>query len=223
MKRLLVLMLLLAFCALPEASFSQEQESGGFMEGDRRFYGGLTAGANFSEVIGDAYHGYHKLGLNAGALVYVKLAGPLSASLELIYSQKGTRGIRQVNSAYVGEFFEKYYIDLNYVEMPFQLHYLTNFRTHISAGVSYSRLLKSREDIVTDQPIYLNPDLYVFQKDDWAFIFGANYEFYDRWFIGLRYQKSFKPVRYWYNTPLGLGSGDQFNTYFTLRLTYLLR
>ena len=193
-----------------------------FKREDRNFYGGFTIGANFCEVIGDAYHGYHKVGLNAGALVVGRISEEFGASLELLYSQKGSRGVREINSNYSGAMFEKYYLDLNYVEVPFQLHFFSGRRTIVGTGISYSRLLKSSESLSTDQPVYLNPKEHEFNKDDIAVVFSGGLGFFDHWMISLRYQYSLKPVREWDKVPVKLGSGNQTNTYFTVRLIYFI-
>src|ERR1043165_3946882 len=38
----------------------------------RAFYGGLVVGANFAQVDGDNYAGYHRIGINAGGIVYTR-------------------------------------------------------------------------------------------------------------------------------------------------------
>src|ERR1043165_9035546 len=58
----------------------------------RAFYGGLVVGANFAQVDGDNYAGYHRIGINAGGIVYTKFDEHLAASIEILYSQKGSHG-----------------------------------------------------------------------------------------------------------------------------------
>ena len=48
----------------PEYIFSDEDQ--------KTFYGGMSLGANISEVIGDAYHGFHKIGWSVGPEVVAK-------------------------------------------------------------------------------------------------------------------------------------------------------
>lgn len=192
-------------------------------EGEKRtFYGGISAGANFSALIGDVYNGYHKLGLNAGGVVYARISPVFGASAEILYSQKGCRGIREIYSQYNGDMLEKYSVDLNYVEAPVQLILLYDAKLNYGVGISYSRLMNSSESLQSDQPYNIDPSLYVFQRDDWAFLASVNYNFYKNWLVTFRYQQSFKPIREPYYVPLGLGTGKQYNTYFTLKLVRLL-
>ena len=188
---------------------------------DRTFYGGITAGTNFSALQGDVYAGYHKVGLNIGGTVYTRFLEIFTAGVEILYSQKGCRGVREINSNYVGQMFEKYYVNLNYVEMPLIVSIATPF-LRFDGGVSYSRLINSKEWIVSDQPYNIDNSLYRFRRDDWAYIGGATLQFKKQWAVGLRYQQSFRPIREPYYIPLGLGGGNQYNSYFTLRLTYLI-
>ncbi len=214
----IILFGILAFCYIEAAGQGRYSTFG--EEDNRTFYGGLTAGANISEVIGDAYHGYHKVGLNAGALVYAKFSARLGASIELLLSQKGSRGVRELYSSYVGNMFEKYYLDLNYVEVPLQLHFFPQEKIDIGAGASYSRLVNVKEDIATEQPVYINPDNHPFLKDDFAFVVGGSYRFWKNWMVSGRYQRSFTAIRNWDKVPLYLGSGNQYNIYFTFRVVY---
>src|SRR5207249_3932615 len=62
-----------------------------YEEVPRTFIGGLIVGCNFTQVDGDNYAGYHRAGLNAGGIVYANLGDHLAASLEILYSQKGSR------------------------------------------------------------------------------------------------------------------------------------
>jgi hypothetical protein len=78
---------------------------------NRTFYGGITAGTNFSALQGDVYEGYHKVGFNIGGVVYTRFLQILTAGMEMLYSQKGCRGVREINSNYVGQMFEKYYVN----------------------------------------------------------------------------------------------------------------
>ena len=55
-----------------------------YLEDEKTFYGGLIAGTNFSQVDGDNFAGYHKVGFNLGGIVYTKLDEHLSLSMEVI-------------------------------------------------------------------------------------------------------------------------------------------
>src|SRR5690606_17623874 len=75
---------------LPELSRAQNPSSF-YEEEPRTFYGGLLLGSNFTQVDGDNFAGYHKVGLNAGGIVYTHLGEKVAASMEILFSQKGSR------------------------------------------------------------------------------------------------------------------------------------
>lgn len=191
---------------------------------EKIFHGGLTLGGNISEVIGDAYHGYHKVGWHVGPGVAGKFKNKMMGmSVEMLYSQKGSRGVKTIYSSYVGEMFERYFLDLNYVEIPVQaLLFLPDKPLMFGLGASYSRLLKVKESVSTDQPVYIDPEKYPFLKDDWCWLASVKYQFWRGWFVGARYSKSLKPIRTWDKVPPYFGSGNQTNTYFTFSVTYLV-
>ncbi len=80
------------------------------------FEGRLLLGANFSQLDGDTYAGYHKVGLNTGAEVYVHFNQAFGTSFELFYSQKGVRGGTVKESYTLGTYIDKYYLNFNYAQ-----------------------------------------------------------------------------------------------------------
>ncbi len=206
---------LLVLCSLLSSYALIAQED---IFGKQTFMGGVTIGGNASALMGDVYPGYHKAGLNIGAAVFARLSPIFAASLEISYSQKGCRGVREIYSNYTGQTFEKYYLNLNYMEMPLYVYFTGGSRLFFGLGVCYSRLIKSREWISSDQPYNIDNNLYSFLKDDWSYGGNVNFSLPKKWIVSFRYQQSFQPIRRAYYVPLNLGTGDQFNTWFTLRL-----
>lgn len=195
-----------------------------FEEDDRRiFYGGFALGMNFSTVNGDTYDGFHKVGLNTGAQVHVKILPYFTASLEMLYTQKGSRGVR-AESGYTGTLFDKYYLDLNYVEMPLTVHYFFQKKWNAGFGISYSRLIHSKEDAVTTQPVNLDPTLYPFRKEDYNYIMDGGLQLNKRLFLNARYQFSINTIRDENKIPQGYGYANygEYNELFTIRLVYLI-
>lgn len=191
---------------------------------DRKFYGGVVGGFNFSAIRGDIYEGYRKAGLNAGGTVFVRLFPNLFASIELIYTQKGCRGVRVFESYYTGTMIEKYIVNLNYFELPLVLHYQVNDKWNIGAGAAYAGLVNYKEEIYTDQPIFFTPDRNAFNNQEISFLINANMQFYKGWFVGMRYQQSLATIRRAENIPFAFstGTGVQLNQLFSLRLIYLI-
>lgn len=218
---------LLVVCVLGSLSVvanGQDYTKSDFFSPDKEqfFYGGLTLGGNFSTVDGDSYPGYKKAGLVGGGVVYVKLLPKLLADVELLYTQKGSRGVAQKTSVYSGAFFERYWLDLNYMEVPVLIHYVFTPRLHIGVGASYARLVGSREEIYTDQPVTIDPATTQFNNQDINFVLGAGWQIGNGWFLMARYQRSLRTVRASQNIPYWQYSTDQFNDLFSLRLLYLI-
>lgn len=190
------------------------------------FFGGLACGANFSQVDGDGFEGYHHVGLHAGPLVYVRIKGSLFASMELLYAQKGSKARYITESSSLGPMVQGYDLKLNYVEIPVLAHYIYRRRWAFGAGASYGRLLKSNESAFTDFPVNLHPEINYFHKDEWAGIAQLSYEFYRGWLVTMRYSYSLHSIRDGNRIPQGYGGGyfaGQYNNLWTLRLVYFFR
>jgi hypothetical protein len=197
-------------------------QSGYYLEDPKVFNGGIIAGANFTQVDGDTYYGYHKVGLNVGAVVYVHFTEKFGASMELDYTQKGSRGESVSNSVSIGQYVEKYFMDLNYAEVPVTLHYKTH-KIDIEAGVSYARLINSKEWVLTDQPVVIDPVANRFNTNDIDYIIGAARQVYKNLYVNARFQYSIISIRPAERVPYGFGYGSdgQFNNMLNLRLIYL--
>jgi hypothetical protein len=113
------------------------------------FKGGITLGANFSQVDGDQYGGYNKLGLNAGMYIFRDLNEESKIQFEILYSQKGSKKRICTDCAIPDPTFSLRY---HYIEIP--ILYVRSFgeiEGHIGTGVSIN-VLARREDngIISD-------------------------------------------------------------------------
>lgn len=187
----------------------------------RTFYGGLLLGTNFTQVDGDNYAGFRKIGLNAGGIVYAKVAKRAAVSMEILFSQKGARAhkVQPANSDTM--FIHKYRIDLNYAEVPVMLNYFDKRKSHFGAGFSYSQLISSNETATTN-PAYAITDLnkaYPFKKSDINVVACFNLHMVKGFFLNYHYQYSLSPVREKIDPELG--RDKQFNNLHVLRIMYL--
>ena len=192
----------------------------------RAFYGGLTAGANFSQVDGDGYSGYHRVGLHAGALVYARIKGPLFMSVEMLFAQKGSKNRYFSESPNTGLGIQEYDLRLNYAEVPVMLHLNYKPRFTGGAGISYARLISSKEEAFNNYPVNLHPDVNYFNKEDWCFLAQMSYEFWEGWLITMRYGYSLGSIRDPQRIPQNYGGGDfawQKNNLFTIRFVFFFR
>lgn len=105
MRRIIFLFVLLA---IPFLSFSQN------------FKGGLLAGLAATQVDGDGYGGFHRVGGIGGVWVSMPIDYTFTLRTELKVIQKGSyKGFKDGSGITTGS----YSLRLNYVEMPFLLEY----------------------------------------------------------------------------------------------------
>ncbi len=193
------------------------------------FEGGLIFGTNISQVDGDTYWGYHKVGLNTGATVYIHFSNKIGVSMDLLYSQKGSRAASASSSANFGTVIDQYHMDLNYVEVPvtFHLRQAVNFLDakrviDFEMGASYEYLIKTSEWAVIDQQtIVIDPVLNRFNNDDIEGVVGASIKLYKNLNLNMRYQYSLTMIRPADRVPIGFSYGSgQYNNLFVFRLIY---
>lgn len=207
-------------------SLKAQNPSSYYVEAPRTFYGGLVAGANFTQVDGDNYAGYRKMGMNVGGIVYTKFDQHLALSLEILYSQKGARGHFSQRSTN-GYTITDYNVRLNYAEVPIQLCYFDRRRSHFGAGFSVARLVSVKENGVfadSTAPV-VNFDDYQFRKMDYNFIIGGSLHIWQGLFVNARFQYSLRPVR---EGEIGVklppefsGRRQQYNNLWAVRVMYV--
>lgn len=190
-------------------------------ENPRIFYAGLIGGANFSQVDGDNFAGYRKIGVNAGAIGYVQLRKHIALSWELLYSQKGSRSdMWKLSTTDTTVWITDYKIKLNYAEIPVMLNYFDKRRSHAGIGVSYSRLVNATETIETDPATKIDLTKYPFRKDNFDVVAGVELHLWQGLFLNVRFQYSLVPVRE--VSPPGFSRAQkQYNNLWTVRLMYL--
>ena len=193
-------------------------QKGYYIEDERTFYGGFVAGANFLQVDGDYFAGYHKVGFNMGGIVYTKLDEHLAASLEILYAQKGARSTdpQQIAS---GQYITNYGIDLKYAEIPLMINYFDKRKSHFGGGFSYSRLASSSEYITTYPAQNFDLNKYPFKKSDYNLVLSGNLHCYKGFFLNIRFQYSLVSIRD--NIPQDYSKASQFNNMWVVRVMYL--
>jgi len=205
---------------------AQEEEGGGFyIEQPRVFYGGLVIGANFTQVDGDDYAGYHKIGLNVGGIVYAQLKKHLALSLEILYSQKGSKSSSAdpTRAAIINGttyYTTNYGIDINYAEIPLMINYFDKRKSHAGVGLSYSRLVSSTENLVTyPSPPPVDLTKYPFKPGGLDAIAGVQLHIIKGLFLNVRFQYSVVPIRT--SLPPYFARATQYNNMYVVRLMYL--
>jgi hypothetical protein len=165
--------------------------------------GGLILGMNASQIDGDDYAGYHKVGFNAGFYGQLPLSKLFFFSTEILYAEKGGK------SPVVHGLPTAYSWTLQYAEIPILFHYQDKRAFNVGAGLSYSRLVG--EQLYADQEpqppidicpgppadVSLLPDNYLcIKKSDFTVMAEANYLATKHLVINVRFAYSLAPIGY---------------------------
>ncbi len=150
------------------------------------FEAGAVAGINASQVNGDFLAGFDKLGVHLGLKVIAHLTAKSQVSVELLYSQRGSRSNARA--------FEPLKIITNYVEIPILFglkDWLRDdyYKMRLEGGVSVGRLFDSRVETVGG-----DLDVAEFAKFDLSLIADATFYAKEKLGFGLRYTTSVTPL-----------------------------
>jgi len=146
----------------------------------------LTAGVSPSQVHGDSYSGFHKLGFTGGVGVESVFSEKVSANLSFIFIQKGA----QKNQNLEKNDLTAYFLNLNYIEVPILVTY-TQKKFLFDVGVSAAYLINYYE---ADQNMDYT-GVFPFQKYDFSVKVGLGYNINQKWFVNFRSSNSFITTR----------------------------
>ncbi|MEM9990361.1 MAG: outer membrane beta-barrel protein [Bacteroidota bacterium] len=169
----------------------------------QRFEGSLVAGTTFAQLNGDNLAGYNKLGLVAGGRVAAVLNPKWRLSMDILYSQRGSRrGEREVST------YHRF--ALNYVEVPVMI-YLTDWKIEFGTGFSYNHLINySIEDINGEDAT----QVFDLKNNDLAFVADATYYTNPNFGIGLRWNQGL------FNIDSDAGNQGLVNRWISFRFIY---
>ena len=176
---------------------------------DLTFHAGIVLGLNASQVDGDDYAGYNKLGINAGFMSVLPVSKKIFFSAEILYTQKGSK------SHVVSGMPLEYRLKLNYAEIPVLFNFNAKPVLDFGAGFAYARLVKSREFVYElEQPPF--EDL---NKNEFAGLLNANYFFNPHFFLNVRFSYSLAPIGH---SPVSnFNSRAMFNNLLSFRIGYI--
>ncbi len=149
------------------------------------FKAGITGGTIFSQIDGDNYAGFNKLGLTFGGYAARQINENWLAQFEIIYSNKGSyKRAHEASADYT-----IYKASLHYIEVPlFIRFYVKQFS--FDGGAAYGVLLSAKEE---DQ--YGEFEGNPFEDHEWSTIIGVNYQISKRIYAGFRWGYSIGRVR----------------------------
>ena len=147
---------------------------------------GVFGGVAVSQVDGDYYRGYHKLGMTGGLFVNREIENNFYWQLELKYVAKGAFENEPNSSVYDKTVY-------HYIEIPISVNYLVNEKYQFDLGLSPEILLQYA---AFDAHGKTNPSLYPpnnrFGLNAFA---GISYWFLPRTAVGFRFTYSIIPFR----------------------------
>ncbi len=188
------------------------------------FNGGIMGGFTGSQVDGDSYAGFNKIGVTTGAFVNTRFSYLIGAQLELKYTGRGA--FASTGSI---DFPSYYQLNLHYVDFPLtaRLYLASDFNVEagIIFGYLFSRSIYDGNGKIPDNQI--SPD---FNNADYDWTIGANWYVIPRLCINIRYAYSITPIRkrttgnYYYSflaRMIGYTEGD-YNNYVTIAAYFQL-
>ncbi len=171
---ILILGLAICFCSLS----AQKQIT---------FDGGLEIGGVTSQVAGDSYAGYFKMGVTGSAFVEMGFSDNLGAKLAMGFTQKGAGNKPDtLNLNY-------YRLRLNYIDIPLSVVFkLKEGDIAIETGAYYSYLLSQKNDFGSG---YFDVQEPQYNQADIGGHVGITYLFSDHVGIHARFSQSLVPMR----------------------------
>jgi len=150
------------------------------------FQGGLAGGLVGSQVAGDTYWGYHKLGAYAGGWIKLAVNDRSSFQTELAYIQKGSSH----NPDTLRQNFTIYRMRLGYIEMPFLYQYHLKNKAFVEVGASFALLLHSYEAMD-----YMEISYGKFTLINPSFVAGIGYPITEKLGVHFRMDSSILSIR----------------------------
>lgn len=200
--------------------YAQSKYTGNIFDyGKKRFYGSIGFAGVASQVDGDAFGGFNKLGMAAGPSVYAQLHKNWVLMMGIWYTQKGSRNGKATGSD-LGTYIEKYKLNLHYFDVPVLINYVYKEGYLFGAGLSYNAFFRAQEEIIsyTGTTVYDDPR-YKFNRHSVEFVCNAAAMANKNLMLFMRYHYGLSSIRSYRNTVTGVG--NQFNNYFTFGLEYL--
>jgi hypothetical protein len=154
--------------------------------GAQHFEGGVLGGLTASQIDGDSYRGYNKVGIQAGAWVQRLFTYTVAGQLELRYVQKGSLHTNKPDDP------TYYKAVLHYIDLPLMAQYIYNERVVFELGIGPEFLLSAKEFDAHSELPEREPYFHGFTL---SAIAGVGYTFWDVLTFSARFNYSIIPIR----------------------------
>ena len=186
------------------------------LSGQSRFGAGVIAGVATTQIGGDGYAGFDKIGPLIGGFVNTNIKKKWEGQFEITYINKGSKDPARPK---IGK-YEFRRINLHYVEIPLLLKYHIQKRNfQLQLGMTYARLVGERH---TNNFGEILPVINGVKKDELGFLLGGSWKFMNTLTLNARFTSSILPIAgsielhpYW----LGL-VGGAYNTGLLFTLSH---
>lgn len=144
-------------------------------------------GISGSQVEGDGYGGYNKLGFIVGGFTNTEFSEKVSTQLEIYYINKGSKKNPHPDE---GD-YDAFSLNINYIEVPISLRY--HYKKFIFEGGLYASKFLSYS--MSDEFGERNTGGYPFKSFDFGGFLGINYKINNNFIFNLRSKNSLIPIR----------------------------
>jgi hypothetical protein len=187
------------------------------------FSGGILFGITASQVDGDSYSGYDKLGLQGGVYITREILPYLDARLEIRYASRGARNPASDDNT------GSYLLALHYIDLPVMAALKVRNYGSVELGLVPGYMFAANGE---DDGGKLPKDYLVeYHNFDLGILFGLNIRLTQKASVSIRYSYSILSIRdlesagayySWFGKIFGHSQGD-FNNYLSLGLNYTLQ
>lgn len=148
----------------------------------QNFRGGLIGGLTASQVDGDSYAGFDKVGVHGGVFVNTGFSNLWGFQLEIKYTGRGARKKNSVEDPSI------YKLSLNYIDLPLFLWLNYKEKITIEGGflTGYLFYIKGED---SNGPLP-SENINNFKKFDYCWLLGFRYNLNDYLSFGIRYSYS---------------------------------
>lgn len=179
------------------------------------FYAGAFGGLSGSQVDGDGFAGYNKLGLHSGLFVGQQFDEHWSLHFEMAYHQKGSRRVLDPDNIPLVPWTR---LRMHYIDIPLVVGYAFKPKIRLEVGLSANLLVNYQFDDVAGNVFFAD-----FSRLEFAGLLGGTYAFTDQFLVYGRFNYSLigndPNARYFPFTQAGLQLGA-YNNVLTLGLRY---
>lgn len=187
------------------------------------FHGGVLAGITASQVDGDSYAGFDKLGFQGGVFIITPITHGIDARMEIKFTSRGAKNPASEDN--IGF----YKLGLFYIDLPVLAAIKVKQLGSIEFGLIPGYLFAATgEDDYGKIP---EESLVDFHKFDLGTLLGISFNVSEKIALNLRYSYSIISIRdlesandyyNWFGSLFGFSEGD-YNNYLSFGVNYLIK